>query len=696
MLFGAAYYPEYQPYERLERDIALMRDAGIGYVRLGESTWASWEPSDGRFEFAAMDKAIDAFADAGIGVILGTPTYAIPPWLYRAYPEIMVIRAGGAAVPYGGRQNVDITHAAYRFHAERVIRALVGRYAEHPALIGFQVDNEAGLELAHNRATVEHFHDWLRARYGSVEAVNEAWGLTYWSHRLGSWEDLWPPDGNTNPGYALAWRRFQAQLVTEFLAWQAGIVREYARADQFVTHCLAGGHGRPAADRYAIGQVVDIAAENVYHPMQDGLALPAMPGAPPAAPDWADAASGPASLYFQADVGRSASPRGFLVTETNASSIGGAHTVFPAYDGQWRLAAYALIARGASGVGYWHWHTIHFGHEMYWGGILGHDLEPGRCYREVARIGAELRGLDDALTGLTPDADVALLYSVESGWALEFQPPLAVPGTARPDDGAYRRIVDAFYRALFDARRQVSIVHAAAVTAETLAAYRMVVVPSLYVADDALLGRLAAYARAGGHLVVSFRTGYADEHGRARWARAPGPLREAVGASYHEYSALGGPVGVRTPSGSPLAVPPGAQAHGWADGLLLEGAEALAYYDHPHLGRFPVITSHRYGEGRVTYVGTLPDPALGAALARWAATAAGLVTAWPDLPESVRVTGAHTATGQRVWFVSNWSWQPTTIFVPHPVRDLHSAAATPAGAELALGAWDVRLLQHLT
>src|SRR6266540_2085039 len=399
MLYGAAYYHEYQPYERLEDDLKLMVEANLNVVRVGESTWATWEPEDGRFELDWMRQVLDGVHEAGIKAILGTPTYAIPPWLHRKHPEIMAQRAGGQRVPYGGRQNVDLTHPAYRHHAERVVRAVVGAFADHPAVIGFQVDNEAGLELLHNHGVFQAFVDHLRRTHGTVQRLNELWGLAYWSHRLHSWADLWVPDGNTNPGYQLAWRRFQSALVTEFLAWQASIVREYKRPDQFVTHCLAGGHGRPAADRVAVAQVLDVPAVNLYYQMQDALELPGKttthdhPG-----PSWLGD-TGTWMLYLQADLARSAAPTGFLVTETNALTIGEAHTNAPAYDGQWRLAAYALIARGARGVSYWHWHTCHQGNETYWQGVLNHDLEPGRCYREMSRIATPTNGSSTRSTG---------------------------------------------------------------------------------------------------------------------------------------------------------------------------------------------------------------------------------------------------------------------------------------------------------
>jgi beta-galactosidase len=493
------------------------------------------------------------------------------------------------------------------------------------------------------------------------------------------------PDGNTNPGYQLAWRRFQSALVTEFLAWQASIVREYARPDQFVTHCLAGGHGRPAADRLAVAQVLDVPAENLYYQMQDALELPGGTRHDHPRPSWLGD-TGTWTLYLQADLARSAAPSGFLVTETNALSIGEAHTNAPAYDGQWRLAAYALIARGARGVSYWHWHTCHQGNETYWQGVLNHDLEPGRCYQEISRIGAELAAHGGMLDELEPDADVAVLYSQDSRYGLSFQPPLAMPGSAEPDRHAYERIFNAFYRGFFDAGAQLAVVH----PTQPFERFPVLVVPALYVADDALLGRLVAYAEAGGHLLVSFRCGYADEHARARWTRPPGILRAVVGASYQEYSNLAVPLGMV--AADSFAVPAGARATAWADGLELEGATPLAFYDHRHFGRFAAATTHRFGQGQVTYVGTLPDPAFGRALAEFVLQQAGVRSRWGDLPPSAHVTGASTGEGRRLWFVSNWSWEPVTVPTPVAGTYLLSGRGIREGGSVELGAWDVDIV----
>jgi beta-galactosidase len=678
-LYGVAYYAEYQPYDRLERDLDLMAAANLSVIRVGESVWSTWEPEDGRFELDWLQPVLDGAHARGIRVILGTPTYAMPPWLARKYPEVRAERATGRRIPYGHRQDADYSHPAFRWHAARITRAVVGRYADHPGIIGYQVDNEPGIELFHNRGAFESFVDRLRSKYRDVAALNERWGLTYWSHRLSRWADLWPPDGNTVPSYDLAWRAHQAEITRDFIAEQAAIVRELAHAGQFVTTCMA--LSRPAFDPADLNRSLDIAAVNPYYPMQDALTMPAPP---PDAPrlGWS-AHTGAWAIHLLADLTRGAKQGDpFLVTETNALAIGESHNNYPAYDGQWRQAAWSLVSRGARMVEYWHWHSIHFGHEAYWLGVLNHDGEPGRCYAEVSRIGAELQRAAEPLAGLRPDADVGLLYSSASRWAMQFHPPLG--GPEGPDRNSYDRILGRFYEGLFGAGLQAEAIYAQDFEATELP---VLLAPALYVADDDLLARLDAYARAGGHLVLSFRTGYADADARPRHELMPGRLREAVGASYQEYTNLTAPVPLSAAPG--FALPDGAAATAWADALVPEGADALVRYAHPHLGRWPAVTTHAHGEGRVTYVGTLPDRALAVALARWLRPAQD---AWADRPGSVTVTSGRTAAGRRAYFVANWSWDPARVHAPIPVQDVLSGDEMALGAPLDLGPWDLRVL----
>jgi beta-galactosidase len=214
-------------------------------------------------------------------------------------------------------------------------------------------------------------------------------------------------------------------------------------------------------------------------------------------------------------------------------------------------------------------------------------------------------------------------------------------------------------------------------------------VPALYIADDVLLDLLDAYARAGGHLVLGFRSGYADDEARPRAEVMPGRLRAAVGASYGEYTNLAVPVPLRAGTDAGFVLPDGAAATAWADALVPEGAETLVGYEHPHLGRWAAVTTNAHGRGRVTYVGTLPDRPLAVALASWLRPAAD---AWEERPETVTVTSARNPGGGRLRFVSNWSWEPTSLALPVAARDLLSETDLARGEDLALAAWDVRVL----
>ena len=691
VLFGAAYYPEYHGFDRLDDDIRLMKAAGFTCIRVGESTWSTWEPEDGRFDLDWLQPTLDAASDAGISVILGTPTYAVPPWLARKYPEIAAERRTGQRIGWGARQEMDYTHAAFRFYAERVIRAVVGRYRDHPAVIGFQVDNEPGLELFHNHAAFQGFVDDLRRRYGTVEALNREWGLVYWSHRLSDWSDLWAPDNNSAPQYDLAWRRYQARLTTEFIAWQAGIVQQIARDDQFVTTCIA--YSRPGVDDPALSASLAVASGNLYFGMQDALALPAGDTVPQG---WAS--SGVWNVFLAADRVYSSKQAPYLITETDAGPIGGSAMNYPGYDGQWRQVAWAMVARGARLIEYWHWHTLPWGSETYWTGVLPHDGVPGRIYEQIATLGKELQAAGDVVADLVPDAAVGLLWSNASAWALSFEAPFAGddPWSDR-NPGAYGRIAEAFYRGAHAAGAPVRIVHDVQLVgeagdlvdpADVAHGCPALLVPGLYVADDALLDWLRRYVAAGGHLVLGPRSAYADEEARVREAVKPAGLADLAGVTYQELSNLVEPLAVV--GSDQFEAPADSLGTLLADGLLVGDADVLARYDHPHHGRFAAIASRAKGQGRVTMVGTIPNEALARALVGWAV---GEDDPWRALNEgSVTVTGAMVKDGRHLRVVHNWSWQPASRSLPEAAQDVLSGQRLAAGETLVLGPWDVRVL----
>ncbi len=267
VLYGAAYYHEYMPYERLDTDVAMMKAAGFNVVRMGESTWSLWEPEDGHFEYAWMDRVVDAMGKAGIKVILGTPTYSIPAWMARQHPEILTQRLNGSLFggppvqsTYGMRQNMDTDSPAYRFYAERLIRHIVAHYKDNPTVIGWQLDNETSSYDAANRDVFIGFQHYLEKKFVTPEALSKAWFLNYWGENIHTWEDLPTRDGAQSTGYKLEWTRWSQMRVTDFLHWQAGLVREAASPRQFVTTDYGGMMQRDVNEE-AVAEALDIPAD---------------------------------------------------------------------------------------------------------------------------------------------------------------------------------------------------------------------------------------------------------------------------------------------------------------------------------------------------------------------------------------------------------------------------------------------------
>ncbi|WP_228479356.1 beta-galactosidase [Microbacterium atlanticum] len=675
---GTAYYNEYLPDPgRLETDLRLMTDAGVSCIRVGESVWSSWEPRDGEFDLEWMAPVLEAAHRHGVGVILGTPTYAVPPWLSRAHPELAVVRGDGSPVAWGQRQEVDYTSGLFRRYAERVIRAVVGRHGRHPAVIGVQLDNEAGLHLIHNAEVVQRFREWVADRYGDVETLNREWGLTYWSHRIAAWDELWAPSGNTTPAYDLAWRRFQAELTADFIGWQAGIVRELVDDATFLTTCIA--YNRPAMDDVAVGALLDIASGNAYYLPQDALDH----DREGAGGQWY--ADDVPQLVLMADRMRGTRQDPFLVTETGAASIGPAWLTRPPYDGQLAQAAWLLVARGARLVSYWHWHTLHSGAEVHWGGILGHDLEPGRIHTEIAGIGRQFAAAAEWLADAEPDADVGLVFAHDSEWMMAFEPCL--PAGEQGDRASYARIVGAFGRAAVDAGLQVGHVNERQLPEadELRRRYPVLIVAGLVAASDPTLETLVEYARLGGRLVIGPRTGFGDDEGRMRATLAPAVVGAAAGVGYREFAALGAPVDV-VREGEPVGT-----ARGWIDGFEPSDADVLLGYRHELFGRWAAVTRREVGAGAITMVGTLLDRGL---LAQVVADAAGPPRTPSLLAGRPSTVTAHSLTGPRgrVWVVHNWSPEPRTVELARGAASvLDGSGELAGGAEVALGPWDVRV-----
>jgi beta-galactosidase len=366
---------------------------------------------------------------------------------------------------------------------------------------------------------------------------------------------------------------------------------------------------------------------------------------------------------------------------------------------------YGHLASGANMVAYWHWHSLHYGNETYWKGVLSHDLEPNRVYAEMSRVGAELKKLGPRLANLRPDNKVAMLYSVDSYHALEFLPfnkggggGTNVPGWMRPPEGHQEAVTGTDYMALFrrlhEALYRLNVgVDLVFPQSTNLDDYKVLVVPALYVASDELLGRLVEFVKGGGHLLLTFKSGFADEHSRIRWSRAPGPLREAAGFSYQEFSTLKEPLPL---ADDPFGVGDDSRVSVWADMLVAEGAQVLARYDHHFFGRYPAITRNAFGKGTLTYEGTVLSDALQEKVLLDILGRAGLTGPDQELPPSVRLRQGLSPAGRHLRYYLNYSPSPQSFTYPHGAgTDLLTGQSIENGQQVTLGPWDLVIVEEV-
>jgi len=661
ILYGVAYYPEYMPYDRLDTDVQLMQKAGISVVRIGESSWGLWEPEDGRFEFAWMDRVVEKLHATGIKIILGTPTYSIPAWLYKEHPEIIVTRLGGQYLYYGLRQNTDLANPTYRFYCERVSRKILEHYKNNPAIIGYQIDNETSSSYAANHDVQAGFENYLKTKFKTVDELNKVWGLNYWGQRLNDWSELPPRDGIINPGWKLEWERYSQWLTTDFLAWQAAIVNQYKRPDQFVMHDFAGPP-RAEVNERDITKNLDVAAANPYHGTQDQF-------------------DGEASS-MAGDYVRSLKNTNYLITETNAEAIGwDSKEQFPPYDGQLRLDVYTHVSSGANMVEYWHWHSIHYGQETYWKGVLGHDLVPGRTYDEVSRTAHELQKIGPEIADTQRKNQAAILYSDDSSYGIEFM--------KFSDRANYRTILHQMYRALYRANTGIDFVFPESMN---LSNYKVILVPPLYISSDAVLVRLAEYVRGGGNLVVSLKSGFCNEFSTVRWQMAPGPLREAAGFHYQEFSTLRQPQALKN---DPFGAGAENKVSEWAEMLIPDSATPLAFYDHPFFAKYPAITRNSFGKGTLTYEGTVLSDKLQERVLLDVLERAGLMGPDQSLPAPVRVKHGQNRRGKTLHYYLNYSSDPQTFDYSYAAgAELLTQNAIQHGQKITLKPWDAAIVEE--
>ena len=682
LYFGAAYYSEYLPYDRVEKDMEMMEKAGMNVIRIAESTWSTLEPQEGVYDFTHIDRMLDAAARHHISVIVGTPTYAVPTWLVKKYPDILAITQNGRE-RYGHRQNMDITNPDYLSHAERVIRVLMEHVKDVPHVIGYQLDNETKSYGTAGPRVQAMFVDYLKENFPDINDFNHEFGLDYWSYRVNDWDDFPDVRGTINQSLAAEFCKFQRSLVTKFLSWQADIVREYKRDDQFITqnfdfdwttHSI--GY-QSQVDQYDASRCMTVAGADIYHPSNEELTG--------------------AEITVCGNISRSLKKDNYLILETEAQGL----TPWLPYPGQLRLQAYSHIANGSNSVMYWHWHSIHNAIESYWKGVLSHDFSENETYREAVITGNEWKKIGFHLKNLKKENKIAIMLDNASLTGFT-QFPLENAGA-----NGYNTVMRWFSDALYRLNIEYDMISS---REQDFSGYECLIVPALYSAPESLLLELDSYVRNGGHLITTFRSGFSDEYLKIYPDMQPHILHECLGLHYDQFThphhvdivpvqsnvMAAAQEHFSHPDDSAFSLT--SSACEWMELITCDTAVPVLKYSHPAYERYAAAAKNQYGNGSTLYFGTmfendeLLESVLLSFLHETGFSGGDLSSDAPHYPLIVK-RGINDS-GKELCYYLNYSKDP--VSVTHRGKDgieLVSETSIVCGDKIDLGGWGVAVVE---
>ncbi|MEV7687001.1 beta-galactosidase [Streptomyces bungoensis] len=659
LAFGGDYNPEQWPESVWQEDVRLMREAGVTMVSVGIFSWGLLEPAPGAYDFGWLDRVLDLLHSHGIRVDLGTPTVVPPAWFYRAHPEALPVTAEGMRHEFGSRGAICHSNADYRAAAAAITTRLAERYGDHPALAMWHVHNEYGVPVSacYCDNCAAHFRRWLATGYGTVDAVNEAWGTAFWGQHYTALEQINPPRATPtvgNPGQALDYKRFTDATIRENFRRERDILHRLSPGVPVTTNFMTALSQCDSLDYWAWGREVDLVT-NDHYLITDGRRTHV-------------------NLAMAADLTRSvAGGAPWLLLEHSTSGVNWQPRNPAKAPGQMARNSLAHVARGSEGAMFFQWRQSRRGAEKFHSAMLPHGGTETRVWREVVELGASVDSLSP-LRGTRTEADVAVVWDWQSWWAqnLSWRPS---------EDHDARERADSFYEVLYDRHLTADFAHPEA----DLSAYPLVVVPALYLATEAAGRNLTEYVRDGGTLVVSYFSGIVDEHDAVHEGPYPGALRDVLGLAVEEFSPLLRDDRVR------LSGPDGEELTGdvWTEFVVPRGAETVwSYADGLTAGR-PAVTRHRFGRGTAWYVSTRLDTRGLDAVLGLAADDARIAPR-TDLPRDVEVVRRSGEQGSYLFAINHTA---TDAKVPLDAPGTELLTGERAAGRLAVPAGAVRVVR---
>lgn len=575
LYFGGDYNPEQWPKEVWKNDIELMQKANVNLVSLGIFSWANIEISDGNYQFGWLDEIMDLLHEGGISVDLATATASPPAWLSAAHPEILPVNFDGIRLEFGGRQAYCAASKVYQQKAAALTEQIAKRYAKHPAVVMWHVNNEYGCHAPYCfcDASKAAFVQWLQKKYASLDELNASWGTDFWSQRYRNWDDIpapkRTPDGtHPNPGAQIDFRRFSSEITLELFKTERDIIKKYDSVNPVTTNFMSM-KGTHAMDYFAWAKEVDFVSTDHYlaqHDIENHIDLAQM-----------------------ADLTRGfADGKQWLLMEHSSSAVNWQPRNYAKTPGQEKRNAMSFVARGSQGAMYFQWRQSQAGSERFHSAMVPHGGENTRVYREVAELGKLLSDHPELSKHATDKAEVAIVFDYEQFWAM-------MQANLPTEDLSYPDTVAAWYRALYKEGIQADFVPAN-VDAATLADYKLVLMPMVHMLSDAEEQVFTSYAQNGGNLVVGYFSNIADRTLRVKLGGYGGSLvKDVIGLYVEEFYPL---------RESTVKLSNGFEAKLWAELSALNGAEVVAEFSSGQAQGQAAIVKRNLGASTAWYQGT--------------------------------------------------------------------------------------------
>ena len=644
--YGGDYNPEQWPREVWQEDVRLMKEAGVNLVTLAVFSWSRLETADGVYDFGWLDEIMDLLHANGIGVDLATPDAVPPAWLIARHPDILPVLADGSTFGFGSRQHFDVSHPAYREKSLAMAEKMGERYASHPALCMWHVNNEYG-PVSYGPHADRAFREWLQDKYGSLDKLNAAWSTDVWGQVYSDWSQVNAPAQPrtwSNPSRRLDFHRFTSDSMLAHYTAERDILRRHTPDLPIVTNFMRFYKNN---DYWAWAAEEDAAALDIYPDPRE------------------DDAHVAAALNF--DLMRSLRKgQPWLVMEQATGAVSQWSVNVSKLPGKMRLGSYQAIAQGADSILFFQWRQARGGTERFHSGMVNHAGPNTRIFREVCDLGQELKHLG-AITGTRSTAKVAMVFDWDCWWALEL-------GNSPRSDLNYPQEVLRLYRPFFEANATVDFVD----TRSDLSQYTLLVLPATYLLSDEAAQRIEDWVAGGGRLVASYLSGIVDPDNTIRLGGYPGALRNVLGAWSEEMHPLPGEgeeVKLSTADGGT------ASADYWTEHLHATTADVLASYASGRLAGAPAVTRNSFGGGSAVYLSARVDSNFLAELLAAERAAAG-VRPELDAPLGVQVR-RRAGSGRSYLMVLNHNDAPALVDVGAGGTDLLAGAAVAGTVELA-------------